>query len=99
MHKFTLEKHPETGKTFVYKTNAVVCSRGCGMALAYSLDETHVVGHCQRVGATAGMSMKPPFILMLMPKDEELRSVVPRADVAGRGGGGGGGGGLARGSL
>jgi hypothetical protein len=49
------------------------------MALAYPLNEAHVVKHCERVGATAGMMMGLPFDLLPTSKDTELRSIVPRA--------------------
>jgi hypothetical protein len=58
---------------FVCKTDVVVCSRVYGMALAYSLNEAHVVKHCERVGATAGMMRMDEF------------AVQPLADVQGRG--------------
>jgi hypothetical protein len=80
VHKFT--KHPgalEEGRVFVCKTDVVVCSRVYGMAVAYSLNEAHVVEHCERVGATAGMRTSLPFDLMPTSKDAELRSIVPRA--------------------
>jgi hypothetical protein len=82
VHTFTLTKHPEAldeGRVFVCTTDVVVCSRVYGMALAYSLNGTYVVKHCERVGATAGMRMSLPFNLLPTSKDAELRSIVPRA--------------------
>jgi hypothetical protein len=58
---------------FVCKTDVVVCSRVYGVALAYPLNEAHVVKHCERVGATAGMRMDLPFSLLPTSKDTELR--------------------------
>ena len=51
VHKFTLTKHPEAldeGRVCECKTDVVVCSRAYGMALAYSLNEAHVVKHYER---------------------------------------------------
>jgi hypothetical protein len=82
VHKYTLKNHPsalEEGRVFDCKTNVVVCSRVYGVALAYSLNEAHVGGHCERVGATAGMKMRLPFNLMPTSKDVDLLSIVPRA--------------------
>jgi hypothetical protein len=56
----------------------VVCSRLYGMALAYSLNEAHVVDHCEGVGVQPGMRTALPFALLPSSKDKELRSIVPR---------------------
>jgi hypothetical protein len=70
----------DEGRVFDCKTDVVVCSRVYGMALAYSLNEAHVVKRCERVGAaTAGMRMGLPPNLLPTSKDTELRSVVPRS--------------------
>jgi hypothetical protein len=82
VHKFTFIKCPKAldeGRLFACKSDVTVCSRIYGLALAYSLNEAHVVTHCERVGATAGMRMNLPFNLLLTSKDAELRSAVPRA--------------------
>jgi hypothetical protein len=81
VHKNTLKNHPgalEEGRIFVCKSDVVVCSGLYGMALAYSLNEAHVVDHCERVGAQPGMGMALPLTLVPSSKDKELRSIVPR---------------------
>jgi hypothetical protein len=65
---------------FVCKTDVVVCSTvagymGCGVALAYSLNEVHVVKHCERVGARGATHHG----------NEDEFTVQPLTDVQGRG--------------
>jgi hypothetical protein len=81
VHKFTLANHPDAGKTFVCKTDVVVCSTVYGMALAHSLNERCMWWNIAKEwgGGTAGVGMKLPFSPLSTSKDAELRPAVPRA--------------------
>jgi hypothetical protein len=86
VHKLTFQNHPDAleegmmHRIFDCETDVdvLVCSRAHGMGLAYSLQDAHVKGHCERVGANPGMKMKLPFNLGPTPKDQDLLSIVPR---------------------
>ena len=43
------------------------------MGLAYSLNESHVRDHCERVGAQPGMRMALPFKLLPASKDSRIK--------------------------
>jgi hypothetical protein len=82
VHKLTFQNHPDAlkeGRIFDCETDVVVCSRAHGMGLAYPLQDAHVKGHCERVGANPGMKMKLPFNLGPTSKDQDLLSIVRRA--------------------